>query len=186
MSTVIGTIIREDGTPYVGAVRFVPIDVPIVSSAKIVVGSGCTVTTDEDGAFEATLKVGRYKVTAIKSWNIAVPDDAGEYNILSLVTDGLNNLFIPIPGASGPTATADVSGTVKTNTTSTDPVVYLADEVDGLISSERDALETVMASKQPRMGAVKLYNPDTNKWHAVYLSGTGDECHLVVDPTGEA
>lgn len=98
------------------------------------------VRTQTDGTLPAgvALAPGDYKMTvnnsAKNSVLIRVPNDTAAHNYFDIIISAISSPGIPV-GGTAPVATATVSGTVKTNTTSGTPIVYLKSEVDTLIAA---------------------------------------------------
>ena len=85
-STVHGTIKSAfNGTPFVGAVRFVSLSTPEAVDDVVILGQGKTISTDSEGAFSIELAPGAYKVTAnFDTFNITVPEDDGTFEITTI------------------------------------------------------------------------------------------------------
>ncbi|MBN9691310.1 MAG: hypothetical protein J0M24_13825 [Verrucomicrobia bacterium] len=97
-------MLRPDGQPFVGQITFDPLDAPlVVAPGQVVVQTKVISSTNPSGQFSATLEAGRYRLTAatINGIRFTVPDTDGSYDILSLVTGGLNQApdFVPVTGA---------------------------------------------------------------------------------------
>lgn len=98
------------------------------------------VRTDGSGNLPGSVFVspGDYQFTVNgnpkNSVRIRVPDDTSAHNYFDLIISAISAPGIPV-GGTAPVATSTVSGTVKTNTTSGTPVVYLKSEVDTLLGS---------------------------------------------------
>lgn len=140
MATIRGTI--TDGSNYIAAsVSFYPVSSP---DASVVVGNRTTIISDpSDGTFTVSLTSGYYHVKIAgqdKDFQINVPSGSGTYDISDIwvTTQEATEAVVSL-------ASATTSGTVKTNTTSTDPVVYLTTEVDDMVDVDETEI-TVAAS----------------------------------------
>ncbi len=129
-ATVTGSLKNADNSGYYGYVTFTTLTTPLYDSPDVVLGPSVRTMTDTNGAFTITLRVGNYRVTATNQvFSIAVPDTALTYDVAALVTGGLNNFLVPVPGtAVVTTATASALGVVRTRTTQASPVTMTTND----------------------------------------------------------
>lgn len=136
-ATITGTIYAADGYLFTGTMLFRTLRTPLVSGSTLVTGGDYRVSVT-NGALSTTLLAGDYRVFVgadTKGFIIAVPSGSGSYAILGLITNAITYTDQAYPWESTPPATASISGTVKTDTTAGDPVVYLKSSIDSLLAT---------------------------------------------------
>jgi hypothetical protein len=135
-ATVTGTIYSADGSLFTGNILFRTLRTPLVSGSTLITGGDYRLSIT-NGALSTTLLAGDYRVfigADQKGFIAAVPSGSDSYTLLSLVTNAITYTDQVYPWQSAPLATASVAGRVRTDTTDSDPVVYLSDTVDGLVA----------------------------------------------------
>lgn len=136
-ATITGTIYDSDGDLFTGTMLFRALRTPLVSGSTLVTGGDYRVGVT-NGALSTTLLAGDYRAfigADQKGFIIAVPSGSSSYSILGLITNAITYTDQAYPWESTPPATASVSGTVKTDTTAGDPVVYLKTSIDALLAT---------------------------------------------------
>ena len=98
MATLNGTLIRPNGVPVAGYVRFRPIGNPTVVASSLSIASIVDVALDEDGSFTTELSAGTYwvNVAGVHPWQILISDADGTYRLESIV-------IWPVLGQTGST-----------------------------------------------------------------------------------
>lgn len=145
-ATLTGSFKNPDGTGSTNVVRFTPRSTPLADDDDLVVTRDVLATPAADGTFSVTLRAGAYNVSPVttRPFVIDVPDNTNTYTLNSRITTALPAFTSGIPSTNAvPLATATVSGKVRTDATSTNPVVYLKESVDDLLADLEDAIAAV-------------------------------------------
>jgi len=136
-ATVTGTIYGADGNLFTGNMLFRSLRTPLVSGSTLVTGGDYRVALT-NGALSTTLLAGDYRAfigADQKGFIIAVPSGSSSYSILGLITNSITYTEQAYPWQSTPPATASISGTIKTDVDSGNPVVYLKSSIDSLLAT---------------------------------------------------
>ena len=90
------------------SVRFTPLSAPFSDGDTLVVGATRCVETDANGQAQILIETGNYQVRVLlpgvtNSFEITVPDTGGPFQLVDLVTAGINPLYeIPLPSSYPP------------------------------------------------------------------------------------
>jgi hypothetical protein len=183
-ATVTGTFRNSDGTAYTSAVTFRPVSSPSISGSDTITGADIKVTPNGSGSVSTSLTAGYYSVYlgSTRRFTIAVPSGSDTVDVTSI----LSTPAWLVPGEAGISgvitntyaiATASVRGLVKTDSTSSDPVVDLSSTVTTKVNASSNA---IIAAKADRVYGLQfvsaesdLYSTDpTNGYVARVFTGT--------------
>ncbi len=199
-ATVTGTFKLADGTAYTSTVTFRPVSSPSMAGADVVTGADIKLTPTSQGYVSTSLSAGYYSVYlgSTRRFTIAVPSGSGTVDVTSILTTPA--WFVPgEAGASGivtntyATATTNAFGTVRIDTASTNPVVYLKESVDALVAPlgaringiQLVSSEAALSTTDPTNGyAARVFTGTTSAdwvWNAV--EGGADVSGERVRPT---
>lgn len=98
MPTITGTIEKADGTPFIGNVKFTPLNTPVFVSGTAVFSAPVYAATNEDGEFSITLHPNRYQVehrigdvsaNRMPPMVIRVSNEAGPFDFEDIVETSL-------------------------------------------------------------------------------------------------
>ena len=157
---VTGTFRNSDGTAYTSAVTFRPVSSPSISGSDTITGADIKVTPNSSGYVSTTLTAGYYSVYlgSTRRFTIAVPSGSDTVDVTSILT---TPAWL-VPGEAGISgiitntyaiATASVRGLVKTDSTSSDPVVDLSSTVTTKVNGSSNA---IVAMTAPRTNGVQI------------------------------
>lgn len=149
MATVTGSIVALNAPASAAQLKFTYLSAPSNSRGSLIKSNSVTVTCDEDGAFSVTLAGGQYRVNIVGStadqWTIMVDDSLDSFDILSLLSHGAARYDASLAVGN---ASASRTGLVRTNSNPATPpaVVYLVEEVDGLIDASETTTTAAIAT----------------------------------------
>lgn len=200
-ATVTGTFKNSDGTAYTSAVTFRPVASPSMVGSDTVTGADVKLTPNSSGFVSTSLTAGYYSVFlgSTRRFTIAVPAATDTVDVTSILT---TPAWL-VPGEAGLSgvitntyqkASTTAFGTVKIDTASTNPVVYLKDSVDALVAPlgtrlnglQLVASEAALSSTDPTNGySARVFTGSTSAdwvWNAA--EGGPDVSGERVRPSG--